>query len=519
MSSGVDDVIVGAALVGKALAVAVHLQEGLGAGVVLTDGTRESLAAKGSVAVHIAAIHAGGHDAAVKQHGSGFLVQIGTGPHCSPDAVALIGGRVGACGGDGGAQGIQLLHHVGVAGEAAAGQQHALVGVVADEVVILGALGDDAGNAAIAVLFQLGQTGLEVHIVAQLLNVLKQQLVPGGTTGAIIGILDLGVHIIGVVLGVFCRPFGLVAVGVDHLHAVLVLHDGADKFDHLGRLVDPGLDHALVALAGGVTGDLAQQLGTIHLDALFLSAKAVHGTHPVTGILHIAVLLDDTEVQALGSGISSSEHTAVAGTHDEDVGVHGLGDGSLVDVRLLAQPIGLVTGGQLNGSYSCLSLCLCKAALGGLLHGIGGDGRAGHAVDLVRAGVQQLVLQLLGSSSAVGSGLAGGIDHNVGHSAVREGHGDLDGRGNALGSAGVGTGGVAACYTGGSGGGGACSVAGSQCTGGDTGHGSGSGDLQKAFTRDLVHAWMILSSLFLFLFFDFPLIRNAPPQYGADFVR
>jgi hypothetical protein len=63
------------------------------------------------------------------------------------------------------------------------------------------------------------------------------------------------------------------------------------------------------------------------------------------------------------------------------------------------------------------------------------------------------------------------------------------------------------------------SIAGSQCTGGDTGHGSGSGDLQKAFTRDLVHAWMILSSLFLFLFFDFPLIRNAPPQYGADFVR
>ena len=119
-------------------------------------------------------------------------------------------------------------------------------------------------------------------------------------------------------------------------------------------------------------------------------------------------------------------------------------------------------------------------------------------------GVQQLVLQLLGSSSAVGSGLAGGIDHNVGHSTVREGHGDLDGRGNALSSAGVGTGGVAACCTGGSGGGGACSVAGSQCTGGDTGHGSGSGDLQKAFTRDLVHAWMILSSLFLFLFFDFP---------------
>ena len=273
---------------------------------------------------------------------------------------------------------------------------------------------------------------------------------------------------------------------------------------HSGRIVDPGLDNALVALAGSVAGDLAQQLGTVHLDALCLCAEAVHSADPVTGILHVAVLLDDAEVQAVSSSVSSCTHAAVASADDEDVGVHGLGDGSLVDVRLLAQPIGLVTGGQLNGSYSCLSLCLCKAALGGLLHGIGGDGGAGHAVDLVRAGVQQLVLQLLGSSSAVGSGLAGGIDHNVGHSTVREGHGDLDGRGNALGSAGVGTRGVAACCTGGSGGGGACSVAGSQCTGGDAGHGSSSGDLQKAFTRDLVHAWMILSSLFLFLFFDFP---------------
>ena len=48
-----------------------------------------------------------------------------------------------------------------------------------------------------------------------------------------------------------------------------VLHDGADKFDHLGRLIDPGLDHALITLAGGVTGDLAQQLGTIHLEDVY----------------------------------------------------------------------------------------------------------------------------------------------------------------------------------------------------------------------------------------------------------
>ena len=32
---------------------------------------------------------------------------------------------------------------------------------------------------------------------------------------------------------------------------------------HLTGLVDPGLDNALVALAGSVAGDLAQQLGTV----------------------------------------------------------------------------------------------------------------------------------------------------------------------------------------------------------------------------------------------------------------
>ena len=35
--SGIDDVVVGAALVGEALTVAVDLQERLGAGVVLAD--------------------------------------------------------------------------------------------------------------------------------------------------------------------------------------------------------------------------------------------------------------------------------------------------------------------------------------------------------------------------------------------------------------------------------------------------------------------------------------------------
>jgi len=312
------------------------------------------------------------------------------------------------------------------------------------------------------------------------------------------------------VLCILSRPCSLAAGGEIADPAVLVFQNAAHKVVHGGRLVDPGLDHALVALAGSVAGDLAQQLGAVEgLLTGSLGGGGVDGAVPVAGVLHVAVLLDDAEVQAVGGCIGSGKHAAVAGAHDEDVGVHRLGDGSLVDVGLGAQPVVLVAGGQLNGGHNGLALGLCIAALGSLHDGLGGDGGAGHAVDLGRTGSQQLIAQLVGSSSTDGSGLAGGVHDHVGHGAVGEGHGDLDGGGNALGSALIGAGDVGAGCTGsgsaagssGGGGAGGC-IAGSQSTGGDTAHGGGSGDLQKAFAGDLVHSGFLLF-LFLCLFVIF----------------
>ena len=311
-------------------------------------------------------------------------------------------------------------------------------------------------------------------------------------------------------LGVLCGPLGLVTIGVDHVHAVLLGHDLAYKTDHLGGLVDPGLDNALIALAGGVAGNLAQKLGAVHLDALLLCTKAIDSTHPVAGVLHVGVLLNDTEVQAILGSIGGSKHTAVACTHNEDVGVHGLGDGSLVDIRLFAQPVVCVACGQLHAGHHGLTLCLCVAALGSLHHGIGGDGGAGNAVDLGRTGSHQLLTQLIGSGSTEGSGLAGGVHHHIGDSAVREGHGDLDGGGDALGGALVGAGDVLTGSTGGSGAGGG--IAGSQCAGSDTAHGGGSGDLQKAFAGDLVHR----DALFLFSLLAFLLIAQQGKNHFAE---
>ena len=261
--------------------------------------------------------------------------------------------------------------------------------------IILGALGDDTGNAAIAVLFQLGQTGLEVYIVAQLLNVLQQQLVAGCAGSTLAGhvvVLLHRVEVVGVVLGILCRPCSLAAGGEIAHPAVLIFQNAAHKVVHSGRLIDPGLDNALVALAGGVAGDLAQQLCLIGGGfASLLSGSRINSAVPVTGVLHIGVLLDDAEVQAVGSSIGGSEHTAVASAHDQDVGVHGLGDGGLVDIGLGAQPVVCIAGGQLNAGDHGLALGLCVAALGSLHHGVGGDGRTGNTVDLGRTGSHQLL--------------------------------------------------------------------------------------------------------------------------------
>ena len=308
-----------------------------------------------------------------------------------------------------------------------------------------------------------------------------------------------GIQVIGVVLRVLRGP-GCLRTGSELAGpAELILQNAAHEVVHGGRLVDPGLDDALVALAGCVTGDLAQQLCLIGSgDTRLFGSGRINGTIPVAGVLHGAVLLNDAEVQAVGSRISSGKHAAVASTDNDDVGVDGLGDGSLVDVGLLAQPVGLIAGGQLDRADGRFALGLCKAALGRFHHGVGGDGGAGNTVDLAVGGREQLLLELVGSGSAVGSGLTGGIHHHIGDRTVRERHGDLDGGRDALRGALIGTGDVAAGRgrnRAGSGSGILGSVAGSQGTGGHARHGSSGCDFQKAFAGNLVHGGLILSLL------------------------
>lgn len=132
--------------------------------------------------------------------------------------------------------------------------------------VVLGALGDDAGDAAGGILFDFGEAGLEVDAVAQLLDVLLQGLVAlqagSGLAGTVVVLLHR-VEVIGVVLGVLGRPFRLIAGGELAFPAELVFQNAAHEIVHRSRLIDPGPDDPLVALAGSIAGDLAQQLGLV----------------------------------------------------------------------------------------------------------------------------------------------------------------------------------------------------------------------------------------------------------------
>ena len=79
-------IVVFLTFVHKTLAMAVDLQEGLAAGVVLTHSAGEGLAAKGRAVVRITGIHTGCHQTAVEQHGSRLCIQMCT---CPDSGAAL----------------------------------------------------------------------------------------------------------------------------------------------------------------------------------------------------------------------------------------------------------------------------------------------------------------------------------------------------------------------------------------------------------------------------------------------
>ena len=346
-------------LVHEALAVHVHVQEGLTAG-------QEDVAAH-AILVELEAV---GQNGAVPDHAGAPGLKLGTGPQRHADAVAGLGHRI-AQGAPGRVARSQIGQHLVVGAVAAGTDDDALGGVHLDETLL--ALGHHAGHAARFVNDELLSRALEADLAAEVVGEYVAhhfQMRIGVVVRAVRVVLaDAGVVAHGRVIGV--RVVGAVPLeGKEHaLGAQRVDH----PLDHLARLLGPGLVHEHVGVAGlGLVG-MVQKRG--HVLLMIGRKLGVQRADGLAGSGDGAGLLQHDHLRAVLGGGGGGHKAPVARAHDHDVGVYGLHElgGHL---RLVA-PAG--SGGPgfggLRAALGRGGRCAARKAHGGQGAGRGGTGQ------------------------------------------------------------------------------------------------------------------------------------------------
>ena len=331
---------------------------------------------------------------------------------------------------------------------------------------VLGVLGDGAAHAAVGVLLELHERGVEVDGVPGAFDDLLEHDVARRLPPEA-GDLLLGEEVRRVLVGALLGPVGSLAAGeLERVVIGLVLGDIGHEVVHGRRLVDPHAHDALVALAAGIAADLGEQLAAVdRLAARLLGGGGVDGAVPVARVLHDAGALDQAEVEPVLGGVGARGAAGVARAHDQNVGVPGLGDERLVDLGLGAQPVLGALVVPLHGLGDLLALGLGDA-LGRRRHGaVAGHRGAGDDVDRAVLLGDEGVLQRGGEHAADPGRLARDVDDGLGDGGLVEGQRDRDGAhagaGRRVGARGVrGGGGV------GQGGGGAGERGGTEDDGG-----------------------------------------------------
>ena len=467
-------------LVHEALTVQVHLQERLAA--------HPEQRAIAGLAVLAGLVRLDG--TAVKDHGGVGLVHDGTGPQAGLDTVAL-GTGLGIV--DAGllhTLGLQGVHHGFIAAVAAAGQNDAL-GCVVAHILVVGILGDQAGDT-VAVLFQLDHGDLVLHFQPVGLGVLEHG-VHGQLLAVLVAVLGAVAHVQHLVVVVVMLFVDLVA----EVDAALGQYVG-EPVDGLTAAVCPHLCQAAAGIALAPIAQVAHSVLLVHVIAVLLLLLGAAGSQRVADAAgHVVAELFDQD--GLGTGLGrggSGKGTRRTSTHHQHLTLHGLLDVALGHFGLLAQPVGgggSLLGGLLSG-VDGTAAGLTDAVGHSVLHSLAGHGGTGHTVDLAGLSVHHLLDQLVLGGLADAVGLAGQVQLHLGDAGSVKGHrgGDLA---HALGGGSVGAGGVDAGCTGGcSSGGAAGCIAGSQTGCGDAAHGSGCCDFQKAFAGDLFHNKVPFSS-------------------------
>ena len=362
IARSVAEGVVGQALVHEALALAVHLQEGLAADVQLVVGGGEVLAAVG--VHHVAAVHAGGHGAAVEDDRRTVHVLHAAGPKACAQAVAIAARRVAGGGAAGGHEWQVRADHLGVGRVAARGQQRALGGVHAHEA--LGG-GEHGAGDAVAVVVELHEVIVVADLMPRFLNVPFQNIVAHGVlVGGVEEVLDGGCEVVG-------APGGMVGFhGGDAEGLAVGLHDGGDPLDHLLALVQPRLDDALVHAARGVARELVEHLHLVDRIGDLQRVLGVDCAHVLAGVAHARALLGHDEIEPEVARGTGGHHAGVACAYDEEVGVAGGHDVGIGHRGLLAEPIGV---GLLRGGFGVRGLlgarCAASQRAGGKRPGSG----------------------------------------------------------------------------------------------------------------------------------------------------
>ena len=249
LGTQVEHDIVGAVLVAEALAKLVHAHERLRAGppetVVLA-----ALAVPTDAAVRVVARDAAAvENVAATSH---VMVDVGARPHCHLDAVAVATVAAHVVGAELVRLHVELVHHVLVAGDAARGQEHRLVGVEL-RVAAVFHLADDARHrrGRSVGLHELNGAG----VVQQLATSLGIELQHGRdcdfrthcVSGRLKRGLVCGVHRGRQVIGVLREE--PLATCVDHHIEALGLHLLLVPVNKCAGVIDPLANKVLIAFA------------------------------------------------------------------------------------------------------------------------------------------------------------------------------------------------------------------------------------------------------------------------------
>ena len=363
-SGGEGDGVVVRGLVGDALAVAINLQERLGAKVELAVGRPIARLVHAGVLTRL-------DDAAVEHHGRAHAVHVSARPKRRLDAGAGVVRIVVQRGDAAHGLGVASLQHVGVRSIAAACQDNALLRV--DLLVPVLNLEDGARHGTVAVLHQLHQVVAIQHLAAIVLDDLRHGLDMLGLA-ALVHEAGVG-HMMALGRDEVGGAAGVIVLGVDDdlgLLAEMLRVRVGDPLDGGAGVLDPRAQDGLVVFEGRVTRVLVDPAALVEVEVLLLLPARMDGANVVMGCGGLGALLHDHEVRAQLGQRGTGHDAGHARADDQHVGFDGFLDVAGGDFRGGAQPI---DAGSAGGGVAVLDGGHVGGALSSVLRG----GAAGQA--------------------------------------------------------------------------------------------------------------------------------------------